>query len=49
MEFRVDSSDQAGTRWDTNLVGYRGEEEIGFHAGTGVEVGAAYLLTSVIP
>ena len=49
MEFRVDSSDQAGTRWDTNLVGYRGEEEIGFHAGTGVEVGAAYLLTTVIP
>lgn len=49
MEFRVDSSDQAGTRWDTNLVGYRGEEEIGFHAGTGVEVGGAYLLTSVIP
>jgi HK97 family phage major capsid protein len=49
MEFRVDSSDQAGTRWDVNVVGYRGEEEIGFHAGPGVEVGAAYLLTSVIP
>jgi hypothetical protein len=30
MEFRVDSSDQAGTRWDVNVVGYRGEEEIGF-------------------
>ncbi|HXI79894.1 MAG TPA: phage major capsid protein [Verrucomicrobiae bacterium] len=49
MEFRVDSSDQAGTRWDTNLVGYRGEEEIGFHAGTGVETGAAFLVTAVIP
>jgi HK97 family phage major capsid protein len=48
MEFRVDSSDQAGTRWDLNLVGYRGEEEIGFHAGSAVEVGAAFLLTSVI-
>ena len=49
MEFRVDSSDQAGTRWDQNLVGYRGEEEIGFHAGTGVETGAAFLVTAVIP
>lgn len=49
MEFRVDSSDQAGTRWDKNIVGFRGEEEIGFHAGTGVEVGAGFLLTSVIP
>ena len=49
MEFRVDSSDQAGTRWDQNLVGYRGEEEIGFHAGSAVEAGAAYLLTTVIP
>jgi len=49
MEFRVDSTDVAGNRWDTNLIGYRGEEEIGFHAGTGVEVGAAFLLTAVIP
>ena len=49
LEFRIDSSDVAGTRWDTNLVGFRGEEEIGFHAGTGVEVGAAFLLTAVIP
>ncbi len=49
MAFRIDSSDQAGTRWDVNVVGYRGEEEIGFHAGTAVETGAAYLLTAVIP
>jgi HK97 family phage major capsid protein len=49
MEFRIDSSDQAGTRWDQNLIGYRGEEEIGFHAGTAVEAGAAQLVTAVIP
>ncbi len=49
MEFRVDSTDVAGDRWDKNLVGFRGEEEIGFNAATGVEVGAAFLLTSVIP
>ncbi len=49
MEFRVDSTDVAGTRWDKNVVGFRGEEEIGFNAASGVEVGAGYLLTSVIP
>ena len=49
QEFRIDSSDQAGTRWDQNLVGFRGEQEIGFHAGTAVEAGAAQLVTAVIP
>ena len=49
MEFRIDSSDVAGTRWDYNLIGFRGEEEIGFHAGSAIEVGAAFLLTAVIP
>jgi hypothetical protein len=49
MEFRVEASDQAGTRWDQNLIGYRGEEEIGFHAGTAIEAGAAQLVTAVIP
>ena len=49
LEFRIDSSDVAGNRWDTNLVGFRGEEEIGFNAASGVEVGAAFLLTAVIP
>jgi HK97 family phage major capsid protein len=49
MEFRIDVSDQAGTRWDQNLIGYRGEEEIGFNAATGVNVGAAQLYVTVIP
>ena len=49
MEFRIDTSDQAGTRWDQNLIGFRGEEEIGFHAGTGIGIGAAQMYTSVIP
>lgn len=30
--YRVDTSDVAGTRWDYNLTGFRGEEEIGFNA-----------------
>lgn len=49
MEFRIDSSDQAGTRWDQNLVGFRGEQEIGFNADSAVHVGAAQLMTAVIP
>ncbi|HEY6012860.1 MAG TPA: phage major capsid protein [Candidatus Limnocylindrales bacterium] len=49
IEFRIDSSDVAGTRWDYNLVGFRGEEEIGIHAGTAVSVGAFQLVTGIIP
>ena len=49
LGYRIDTSDQAGTRWDQNLVGFRGEEEIGFHAGSGVSVGAAQLVTGLIP
>lgn len=48
IEFRIDSSDVAGSRWDDNLVGFRGEEEIGIHAGTAVSVGAFQLLTAAI-
>ncbi len=48
-EFRIDSSDVAGTRWDKNLIGFRGEEEIGFNADPPVHVGAFQLLTAVIP
>ena len=49
MEFRIDTSDQAGTRWDQNLIGFRGEEEIGFNAATAVNTGALQLMTSVVP
>ena len=48
MEFRIESSDVAGTRWDNNLVGFRGEEEIGFNAYTAVNIGAMQLITSAI-
>jgi len=49
MEFRIDTSDVAGTRWDNNVLGFRGESELGFHAGAGVAVGAAQLITGIIP
>jgi HK97 family phage major capsid protein len=31
-QYRVDTSDVAGDRWDKNLTGFRGEEEIAFNA-----------------
>lgn len=31
-DYRVDSSSEAGTRWDQNLTGFRAEEEIAFNA-----------------
>ena len=43
------SHDVAGTRWDFNLLGFRGEAELGFHAGAGVAVGGAQLITGLIP
>ena len=49
MEFRVDSTDIAGDRWDKNLIGFRGEEEFGVNADTAVAVGAFQLITGVIP
>lgn len=49
MEFRIDTSDVAGTRWDQNLIGFRGEEEIGINARTAMFVGAFQLITGVIP
>lgn len=47
--FRVDSSDVAGTRWDTNLVGFRGEEEIGLDARPAVFSGAFQFIADIIP
>jgi HK97 family phage major capsid protein len=49
MEFRVDSTDIAGDRWDKNLIGFRGEEEFGINADTAVAVGAFQLITGLIP
>lgn len=47
--YRVDSSDQAGERWDKNLTGFRGEEEMGFDARPAVYAGYAQMITDVIP
>lgn len=49
MEFRVDSTDIAGDRWDKNLIGFRGEEEFAVNADTAVAVGAFQMVTGLIP
>jgi HK97 family phage major capsid protein len=48
-EFRIDSSSVAGTRWDQNLTGYRGEEELAVHAGAAVATGSFQLIKNIIP
>ena len=47
--YRVDSSSVAGTRWDTNVTGFRGEEEMGFDARPAVYSGSAQMITDVLP
>lgn len=49
QDYRVDVSDQAGTRWDTNETGYRGEEEIGFTADPYVTAGLFQRVTDFTP
>ena len=43
--YRVDTSSEAGTRWDQNLTGFRGEEEIAFDARPAVYSGKFQRIT----
>ena len=47
--YRVDSSSTAGTRWDTNLTGFRGEEELGFDARPAVFSGHFQYVADIQP
>lgn len=47
--YRVDSSSVAGTRWDYNLTGFRGEMELGFDARPIVYSGHAQMITDILP
>ena len=49
QDYRIDVSDQAGTRWDSNLTGFRGEEEIGFNADPYVASGIFQRVTDFTP
>ena len=48
-DYRVDTSDEAGDRWDKNLVGFRGEEEIGLDARAAVFAGAFQFVADIAP
>lgn len=47
--YRVDVSDTAGTRWDTNETGFRGEEEIAWNAIPFVVSGLFQRVTDFTP
>lgn len=46
-EYRVDVSDEAGTRWDRNITGFRAEEEIAFNATPYVSMGMFQRITGL--
>jgi hypothetical protein len=46
---RIDSSSEAGDRWDAKLTGFRGEEELGADARPSVFSGAFQSVQDVIP
>lgn len=47
-DLRVDTSDEAGDRWDKNLTGFRFEEEIAFNATPYVMAGAFQLIEDMV-
>lgn len=47
--YRVDVSSEAGTRWDYNLTGFRGEEEIAFDARPAVYTGHFQRVNNILP
>ena len=48
-DYRIDTSTEANTRWDLNLTGFRGEEEIGFNADPYVASGFFQRITDFTP
>jgi HK97 family phage major capsid protein len=47
--YRVDSSAIAGTRWDKNVVGWRGEMDLAFDARPVIYTGHAQMITDILP
>lgn len=48
LSYRVDSSSVAGTRWDANLTGFRGEMELGLDARAAVFAGNFQLVADIV-
>jgi HK97 family phage major capsid protein len=49
LGYRVDVSSEAGDRWDKNLTGFRGEEDIAFDARPAVYAGRFQRITNAVP
>ena len=49
QNYRVDSSSVAGTRWDANVTGFRGEMELGLDARPAVYSGAFQFVADILP
>lgn len=47
LGYRIDSSSEAGTRWDTNETGFRGEEELAFTGAPWTNAGMFQRVISV--
>jgi HK97 family phage major capsid protein len=47
QEYRVDISSEAGNRFDQNVTGFRGEEEIGFNAEPAVRTGRVQIVSGI--
>ena len=47
QDYRIDVSDEAGTRWDRNITGFRAEEEIAFNADPYVLTGKVQRVTGL--
>jgi HK97 family phage major capsid protein len=47
LGYRIDTSSEAGTRWDYNITGWRAEEELGFCATPYILAGKAQRLTNL--
>jgi HK97 family phage major capsid protein len=48
-EYRVDTSTEAGDRWDRNLTGFRAEEDLAFNGDPYVAAGMFQRITGLIP
>jgi hypothetical protein len=47
QDFRIDTSSEAGDRWDKNLTGFRGEMELAFDARPFVYTGLFQRITDI--
>jgi len=47
QDYTIDVSSEAGSRFDQNVTGYRGEEEMGFNAEPAVRTGRVQIVSGI--